>query len=112
MSQRVDAPMQATVLEVMVAPGDAVHADSIVVVLEAMKMEHNVRAGVTGYVRDVAVAIGATVLEGEALLAIEPADVDVASANAATVADLDAIRPDLAEVLARQAGTRDDERPE
>jgi len=52
---RVNAPMQATVLDVMVATGDAVHADTVVLVLEAMKMEHNVRAGTTGYVRDVAV---------------------------------------------------------
>jgi len=71
-----------------------------------------VRAGTTGYVRDIAVEIGATVLEGDALLAIEEADVDVESANATTAADLDAIRPDLAELLARQGGTGDDARSE
>src|SRR5690242_7856215 len=109
---RVNAPMQATVLDVTVAAGDAVHAETVVVVLEAMKMEHNVRAGTTGYVLDIAVEVGATVLEGDALLAIEEADVDVASTSATTTTDLDAIRPDLAEVLARQRGTGDDARPE
>ncbi|MCU1427516.1 MAG: carbamoyl-phosphate synthase large subunit [Actinomycetia bacterium] len=104
--------MQATVVRIVVAPGDPVHAGSAVVVLEAMKMEHVVRAGAGGYVRLVAVEVGATVLEGDALVLIEEADVDDVAVAHDADHDLDAIRPDLAEVQARQESTRDDARPE
>src|SRR5436190_23407666 len=106
----VAAPMQSTVVDVTVAIGDAVDANTIVVVLEAMKMEHAVRAGASGYVRDIRVAVGDTVLEGDALLAVEEADVDIAGAAHNAAADLDRIRPDLAEVFARQRQTRDEAR--
>src|SRR4051812_23737915 len=99
---RVDAPMQATVAKIAVSGGDAVHAGTVVVVLEAMKMEHDVAAGVDGFVRELRVAVGDTVLEGDALVMIEEADVDIASAAGTVNTDLDEIRPDLAEVLARQ----------
>jgi acetyl-CoA carboxylase carboxyltransferase component len=109
---RVNAPMQATVVEVVVQSGDAVDEHTIVVVLEAMKMEHAVRAGVTGYVREISVTAGETVLDGQALVAIEEADVGVDRASHAGTVDLDHLRDDLAEVLARQARTRDDARPD
>jgi acetyl-CoA carboxylase carboxyltransferase component len=108
----VGAPMQSTVVQIVVGTGEAVDASTIVVVLEAMKMEHAVHAGVTGFVRDIPIAVGDTVLEGDVLLVIEEADVDVASATRDAAADLDHVRADLAEVLARQAVTRDDARPE
>src|SRR4051794_18770900 len=109
---RVDAPMQATVINVVVSAGDAVDATTVVVVLEAMKMEHGVPAGVKGFVRSIPVAVGDTVLEGDPLVVIEEADVHVSSAAQPATADLDDIRADLAEVLERQAGTRDGARPE
>jgi acetyl-CoA carboxylase carboxyltransferase component len=77
-----------------------------------MKMEHAVPAGVNGFVRDIPVAVGDTVLEGDALLVVEEADVDIASVAADQTANLDHIRADLAEVLARQEMTRDEARPE
>src|SRR3954452_23004685 len=110
--REVAAPMQSTVVDVTVAIDDAVDANTIVVVLEAMKMEHAVRAGVSGHVRDIPVAVGDTVLEGDALLVVEEGDVDVAGVTHDATADLERIRTDLAEVLARQQQTRDDERPE
>jgi acetyl-CoA carboxylase carboxyltransferase component len=103
----VTAPMQSTVLQITVAAGDVVHADTVVVVLEAMKMEHAVAAGASGYVRDIAVKPGETVPEGACLLVIEPAAVDAQAADATAAVDLDAIRPDLAEVLDRRARTQD-----
>jgi 3-methylcrotonyl-CoA carboxylase alpha subunit len=42
------APLQATVVEWLVAVGDAVTKDQVVVILEAMKMEHEVKAGFDG----------------------------------------------------------------
>jgi acetyl-CoA carboxylase carboxyltransferase component len=107
-----DAPMQGTVVHVEVAPGDRVHTGSIVVVLEAMKMEHSVPAGTPGVVRMVAVEVGDTVLEGEPLVYVEEADVDAVAAGAVGDVDLDTVRDDLAEVLHRQAGTHDEARPD
>jgi acetyl-CoA carboxylase carboxyltransferase component len=104
--------MQGTVVHVDVAPGDRVHAGSIVVVLEAMKMEHSVPAGTPGVVRKVAVELGDTVLEGQPLVYVEAADVDAVAAGATRDVDLDAVRDDLAEVLRRQDATRDEARPD
>ncbi|MDQ1520104.1 MAG: hypothetical protein QOI55_1177, partial [Actinomycetota bacterium] len=104
--------MQSTVVKIAVDAGDAVDANTIVVVLEAMKMEHAVPAGVNGFVRDMPVAVGDTVLEGDALLVVEEADVDIASVAADQTANLAPIRADLAEVLARQELTRAEARPD
>jgi len=106
------APMQGTVVQVSVQAGDIVHDGSVVVVLEAMKMEHAVRAGTSGVVRQVAVDVGDTVLEGAVLVFVDAGDVEAAADEAAAVADLDSVRPDLAEVQQRQALTTDDSRPD
>ncbi len=106
------APMQGTVVQVAVKPGDVVHERSVVVVLEAMKMEHSVPAGASGIVRRVAVELGDTVLEGAPLVFVDAAEVDAGAVHVDDEPDLDAIRSDLAEVQHRQALTRDDARPD
>ncbi len=107
-----DAPTQGTVLTVGVEPGDAVDAATTVAVLEAMKMEHVVRAGTAGFVREVLVDRGQTVPAGAPIVRIEEADVDAVSAAEQAEPDLDRIRDDLAEVLERQATTQDEQRPD
>jgi propionyl-CoA carboxylase alpha chain len=67
------APMPGVVLDVRCAPGDHAEAGQILVVLEAMKMEHVVRAPVDGVVADVHVAKGQHVENGALLLVFEPA---------------------------------------
>jgi propionyl-CoA carboxylase alpha chain len=62
------APMPGVVLEVRVAPGDHVTARQILVVLEAMKMEHHVTAPSDGIVSEVRVQAGQQVENGEVLL--------------------------------------------
>ena len=47
------APIQGTVVSVLVAEGDTVHAGQQVAVMEAMKMEHVIKATVSGIVRGV-----------------------------------------------------------
>jgi acetyl-CoA carboxylase carboxyltransferase component len=111
-STPTDAPMQGTVVHVAVGAGDLVQQGSVVVVLEAMKMEHAVVAGTPGVVRLVSVGVGDTVLEGEPLVFVEEADVEAVAAGAGAPTDLDAVRPDLEEVRARQAGTLDAARPD
>jgi biotin carboxyl carrier protein len=61
------APMPGTVVRVEVAEGTAVRAGEVVVVLEAMKMEHAVRAPAAGRVAALPVAAGQTVEAGQVL---------------------------------------------
>jgi biotin carboxyl carrier protein len=63
----VKAPMPGRVVKVLVAKGDVVEVGRGLVVLEAMKMENEVRAKVAGTVAEVHVKPGATV-EGSAKL--------------------------------------------
>jgi biotin carboxyl carrier protein len=67
------APMPGTVVRVEVAPGDAVTVGQVLIVLEAMKMEHSVRASRDGAVGDVRVSAGQAVDEG-AILAVLASD--------------------------------------
>ena len=106
------APMQGTVIEVLVGAGDAIHLGRELLVMEAMKMQHVIAAERTGRVRRLTVREGDTVAEGSPLLVLDEAAIERPAAGAEEDLDLDAIRPDLAEVLERQALTRDDLRPE
>lgn len=67
--QRLVAPMAGKVVRVLVKPGDTVVARQPVVVVEAMKMENELRASRDGRVTDVAVRDGQSV-EAGALLAV------------------------------------------
>jgi biotin carboxyl carrier protein len=69
--QKVIAPMPGRVVRVLVAAGDSVAARQPVIVVEAMKMENELRSPKTGRVKDVAVAAGAPVEAGRVLLVIE-----------------------------------------
>ena len=65
------APMPGTVVRVDVTPGATVAAGQVLVVLEAMKMEHAVRAGVDGTLASVAVEPGQQVESGALLAVVE-----------------------------------------
>lgn len=108
----VPAPTQGTVVSVEVAEGDLVRAGAPVLILEAMKMEHVVRAGEAGIVRALAAAPGDTVAEGAPLLFTEPAEGGGDHAAEDEAADLDLIRADLAETLRRHETGLDAARPE
>ena len=108
----VPAPMQGTIVSLAVAEGAAVAAGQSLLVMDAMKMQHEIRSPVRGYVRRVAVDAGETVYEGHPLLFVEEAEVDVKGASVEGAIDLDYVRPDLAEYFERRALTLDDRRPE
>jgi len=71
-ADRALAPMPGLVRAVLVAVGDTVAAGERMVVLEAMKMEHALRAPRDGVVAQVAVAPGAQVVAGALLVLLEP----------------------------------------
>ena len=67
---QVKAPMPGTVMSVKVAAGDKVTKDTVVAVLEAMKMENEIFAGVDGTVAGVSVSSGDSVNTGDVLVSI------------------------------------------
>jgi len=69
--QRVVAPMPGRIIKVLVKTGEPVIARQGLVVVEAMKMENELRAMRPGRVRDVTVVEGTSVEAGRLLVVIE-----------------------------------------
>ena len=106
-----EAPLRATVVSYDVCEGDLVHAGQTVAVLEAMKMQHLIAAPAAGEVCRIDAEVGLTVEQGQALLFIAPSDHPQTAIEVESI-ELDHIRPDLAEVIARHALTLDENRPD
>jgi biotin carboxyl carrier protein len=70
-TQQVLAPMPGKVVKVLVKAGDEVKARQGLVVVEAMKMENELRSPKDGRVSDVLVAEGASVEAGRLLVVVE-----------------------------------------
>jgi acetyl-CoA/propionyl-CoA carboxylase biotin carboxyl carrier protein len=67
---QVTAPMQGTVVKVLVKPGERVVPGQAVVILEAMKMENSISSEVAGTVLEVRVEPGASVGAGDVLAVV------------------------------------------
>lgn len=106
------APQQGTVLSVEVAAGDTLRSGQTLLVLEAMKMEHAIGAPVACTVARLAFRPGETVLEGETLAWLVLDEVAGEVQEQREQIDLEAIRDDLAAVLARREALLDAGRPE
>ena len=131
------SPLQAHIVQLLVQPGQAVQAGQLLLVLEAMKMEHEVCAPSAGTVHELFCAAGDTVQAGEvlallalaqaqspaaALTSIKAAPSIPAAMSAASSPPITAkhdkpdegapARPDLARVQARHVFTLDASRPE
>ncbi|HEY1737902.1 MAG TPA: biotin/lipoyl-containing protein, partial [Acidimicrobiia bacterium] len=65
------SPLPGTVVRVDVAVGDTVEAGAALVVLEAMKMEHTIRAPHHGVVSELDVAVGTQVETGAVLVVVD-----------------------------------------
>jgi biotin carboxyl carrier protein len=70
-SGAVTAQIAGRIVRVNVKPGDAVKAGDVLLILEAMKMENEIKAPKDGTVKEVLVSEGARVAEGDALVVIE-----------------------------------------
>jgi biotin carboxyl carrier protein len=69
--QSIAAPMPGRVIRVLVEPGQEVVADEGLIVVEAMKMQNEMKAPRAGRVAAVKTVAGATVSAGDVLLVIE-----------------------------------------
>ena len=70
----IKAPMHGKVLDVLVGVGDRVSGGQRVAIIEAMKMEHTLRAPFAGIVTQVPVHSGVQVVEGAPIMVLEPAE--------------------------------------
>ena len=110
-SVAVPAPLQGTIVAIDVEEGDLVRPGQQIAVLESMKMEHLVTAPHGGRVTMVVAEAGMTLMQDEAILYLEPAEIDAHDVTEEEDFDLDHIRPDLAELIERHAITLDENRP-
>ncbi len=133
----IESPLQSQIVVWQVQPGDWVRAGDVLVILEAMKMEHELRAPMAGRVAALLEQAGETVALGQALLYIDPVSVPAAAAHPVVGASAGhaaqdgaaqlphlanplepslkaqgAIRPDLQRVRERLALTLDASRPQ
>ena len=68
------APMPGAIITLPVSQGDVVEAGDILLIMEAMKMEHSMIAPVRATVVDVYCSIGDQVEEGDRLITLEPVE--------------------------------------
>ncbi len=113
--QDIRSPLQAQVVQWLVAAGDAVAAGDVLVILEAMKMEHEIRAPHAGRVGELYFQVGEAVGEGDALGTLAPL-LDACSPTPAQPQPAEPVAPaertDLKKLQDRLAFTQDAQRPE
>jgi pyruvate carboxylase subunit B len=73
-ASKVVAPMPGMVVKVLVAEGDEVDEGTVVLLLEAMKMQNEIKCNVAGTVAAIAVADGDNVEKGTLLVDLDVAD--------------------------------------
>lgn len=109
----------------LVQAGDVVAAGDVLVIVEAMKMEHEIRAPQAGRLGELFFQVGEAVNEGEALCTLQPMATPAAAHDAASPPDPVGLsagpsvtpgaphtRADLQKLQTRLAFTQDAQRPE
>jgi acetyl-CoA carboxylase carboxyltransferase component len=109
---QLTAPFAGTVIAIARGADDAVGAGEALIVLEAMKMEHEVVAEAGGVVRRIEVEVGETVEAGQLLAVIDLGLSSDGPARDNGGAEPDQDRADLEAVLARHELGLDEARPE
>ena len=108
----VVAPFTGTVIAIAHEADEPVKAGAALLILEAMKMEHEVLAEVDGVVSRVEVSVGETVDEGQLLAVLDSGDTGPARASSEPEPDPAETREDLEAVIGRHAVGLDPARPE
>lgn len=111
-TESASAPMQGQLVTTLVNEGDTVIKGQTLAIVEAMKMEHEIKAPTGGIVRGLPLAPGDYVSEGQAIAYIEPGETDLNEEVTEQKIDLDHIRSDLAESIERHRLTLDEARPD
>ena len=111
-SQTLVAPFTGTVVATPAAAEEHVAAGAAVVVIEAMKMEHEIVAERAGTVTELNVEIGQTVEEGQRLATLSHRDGPTPVDTAVLAPAAEREREDLAQVHERHDIGRDHRRPE
>jgi acetyl/propionyl-CoA carboxylase alpha subunit/acetyl-CoA carboxylase carboxyltransferase component len=106
------SPITGRLVAYEVAAGEIVRADTIVAIIEAMKMEHTITAGMSGIVAATTSRRDDIVQEGMALVYVEERDIAHDAAATAHAVDPDSVRPDLAAVRALHDALMDEARPQ
>ena len=108
----IRAPMQGTIVSLQIEPGDEVVAGRQVLVLEAMKMEHEIARRRAGGSRSCPSGPATPSTRGTCSCCSRRRDVADDSSGGDDEIDLDHVRPDLAEILERHRITLDEARPD
>ena len=69
-AQSINAPLAGNVFKILVRAGDVVNEGDVVIILEAMKMETEIRSAVSGTVSEVLVGEGDAVASAQPLIAL------------------------------------------
>ena len=117
---KIHAPMQAQIVQWQVQVGDAVNAGDLLVVLEAMKMEHELRASSPGTVKEILYAAGEIVNATDLLLILEQLNQQtrrLETKNTTFIENLPPLSPsstrtDLQSAIQRHLPTLDAARPD
>ena len=110
MTVEISVPTDCTVVDVAVNAGTPVATDTVVAIVEMMKIEHLVRAPEAGVVTEMRVEPGQVLKAGTVIAILTPGKAVTESPNDA--APVAADRADLAELRARRNLLNDDARPE
>jgi biotin carboxyl carrier protein len=70
--QSIRAQMPGKIVKLMVRPGDRVEVDQTLVIMEAMKMENEIKSPIDGVVSEVGVAEGDAIETDALLVVVEP----------------------------------------
>ena len=69
-AQSINAPLAGNVFKILVRAGDVVNEGDVVIILEAMKMETEIRSAISGTVSEVLVGEGDAVASAQPLIAL------------------------------------------
>ena len=108
----VNAPLQSVLVSLEVAVGQTVQAGDELAVVEAMKMQHAVKAPSAAVIVELLASPGITLSHGQALLLLRPEAGAEQAVDKIEEQDVSAIRPDLKALQERLAITLDKARPE
>ena len=67
----INSPFPGTVTKILVSEGDEFEAGDVIAVVEAMKMENEIKPDKAGIIREICVDVKAVVTSGQALFKVE-----------------------------------------